>query len=364
MHLPFRCPGEPAVPGLACVLSGFAAKSTSSPQAYQSEPEQKRKAAALPSAVPGAKRRASRAGTRSVSTLTAAQLERKRANDREAQRAIRQRTKDHIESLERRIAELTANRDHGPRMAELLRRNEELEQENAMLRTQLSHTIAALRVAENGGMSGDNAMLAPAGAPSPSERVQVLNQQRPSSTSTARSVPSVATQHSAVSAPESWPAQGTYGTTTSSQIDGPPQVGSEVPHPPPNIRWSPHHPVNAQVQVPEPNLHSVESNVPQPINYVYVVDPNGRPVQYQAEGPSMGYPPVSNPPHPPPPSDYQQRQIPAQMTPAPSYAPYSSHQSYMPPSSHSGDHPVPMMQRGQLENQHMMYHMHGNVKHE
>lgn len=32
---------------------------------------------------PGAKRRPSRAGTRSVATLTAAQLERKRANDRE-----------------------------------------------------------------------------------------------------------------------------------------------------------------------------------------------------------------------------------------------------------------------------------------
>jgi hypothetical protein len=32
---------------------------------------------------PGSKRRASRAGTRSVATLTAAQLERKRANDRE-----------------------------------------------------------------------------------------------------------------------------------------------------------------------------------------------------------------------------------------------------------------------------------------
>jgi hypothetical protein len=32
---------------------------------------------------PGAKRRPSRAGTRSVATLTTAQLERKRANDRE-----------------------------------------------------------------------------------------------------------------------------------------------------------------------------------------------------------------------------------------------------------------------------------------
>ncbi|EMC97602.1 hypothetical protein BAUCODRAFT_459355 [Baudoinia panamericana UAMH 10762] len=40
-----------------------------------------------------AMRRAPKAGTRSLVTLTAAQQERKRANDREAQRAVRQRTK-------------------------------------------------------------------------------------------------------------------------------------------------------------------------------------------------------------------------------------------------------------------------------
>src|ERR1700733_2929750 len=55
---------------------------------------------------PASKRRASRAGTRSVATLTAAQLERKRANDREAQRAIRQRTRDYIDQLEKQVADL------------------------------------------------------------------------------------------------------------------------------------------------------------------------------------------------------------------------------------------------------------------
>ncbi|KAF2091220.1 hypothetical protein K490DRAFT_1798, partial [Saccharata proteae CBS 121410] len=91
--------------------------------------------------LPGAKRRPSRAGTRSVTTLTAAQLERKRANDREAQRAIRQRTKDHIESLERRIAELTANHNvsAGGQLNDIIQRNEELEQENAVLRQRLNH---------------------------------------------------------------------------------------------------------------------------------------------------------------------------------------------------------------------------------
>lgn len=43
---------------------------------------------------------------RSVSSLSAVQLERKRANDREAQRQIRQRNKDRIDGLERQIDDL------------------------------------------------------------------------------------------------------------------------------------------------------------------------------------------------------------------------------------------------------------------
>jgi hypothetical protein len=86
----------------------------------------------------GGKKRASRAGTRSVTTLSAAQLERKRANDREAQRAIRQRTKDHIDSLERNISDLRASNDASEKMAAIAhQRNRELEDENAYLRTKL-----------------------------------------------------------------------------------------------------------------------------------------------------------------------------------------------------------------------------------
>ena len=98
---------------------------------------------------PGAKRRPSRAGTRSVSTLTAAQLERKRANDREAQRAIRQRTKEHIEYLERRVAELSATNETSAKLMQALKRNEELEQENAILRSRLNHAVVSM--SENGG---------------------------------------------------------------------------------------------------------------------------------------------------------------------------------------------------------------------
>jgi hypothetical protein len=57
--------------------------------------------------VTGRKRKATGApGSRGVANLTPEQLAKKRANDREAQRAIRERTKNHIESLEARIKEL------------------------------------------------------------------------------------------------------------------------------------------------------------------------------------------------------------------------------------------------------------------
>lgn len=104
----------------------------------------------------GGKKRPSRAGTRSVTTLTAAQLERKRANDREAQRAIRQRTKDHIDTLERQVRDLTAQLEtsSSSKMMDLMRRNEELEQENAVLRARLSHAVSTLGVPEQtAGMS-------------------------------------------------------------------------------------------------------------------------------------------------------------------------------------------------------------------
>ncbi|KAI1372911.1 hypothetical protein F4677DRAFT_238381 [Hypoxylon crocopeplum] len=75
-----------------------------------------------------------RKGTRSVSTLTPAQLARKRANDREAQRAIRARTKEHIENLEREIEELRSQHGRDQTIQTLLRRNKALEDELRQLR--------------------------------------------------------------------------------------------------------------------------------------------------------------------------------------------------------------------------------------
>lgn len=70
-----------------------------------------------------------RKGTRSVSTLTPSQLARKRANDREAQRAIRARTKEHIERLEQELEDLKSKQSRDQTVQELLRRNRALEDE-------------------------------------------------------------------------------------------------------------------------------------------------------------------------------------------------------------------------------------------
>jgi myosin heavy subunit len=84
---------------------------------------------------PSTRKRKSRAGTRKVTSLTAEQLERKRANDREAQRTIRQRTREHIEYLERQVAELSVK---GDQMDKLLQYNSLLEEEIGHLRQKIS----------------------------------------------------------------------------------------------------------------------------------------------------------------------------------------------------------------------------------
>ncbi|KAK1762348.1 hypothetical protein QBC33DRAFT_283011 [Phialemonium atrogriseum] len=78
-----------------------------------------------------------RKGTRSVSTLTPSQLARKRANDREAQRAIRARTKEHIDRLERDLEELRNRYSRDETVQDLLRRNKALESELTSLRESL-----------------------------------------------------------------------------------------------------------------------------------------------------------------------------------------------------------------------------------
>ncbi|KAF2023829.1 hypothetical protein EK21DRAFT_80041 [Setomelanomma holmii] len=310
---------------------------------------------------PGSKKRPSRAGTRSVTTLTAAQLERKRANDREAQRAIRQRTKDHIDTLERQVRDLTAQLDNSSssRMIDLMRRNEELEQENAVLRARLGHPLSALSVPEHG-----------AGVPSPSDRVQMLSHARRSSTGTARSFHSVPEMATPVSQPGHWQPQQQHSYShhvSSPHVEQPPMGEVQTPHHEP-ARWNPHPPPHQQhhavsMTVQDPSIHAIDNSgmsYPSP----YGMESNARAMSYPLENPTLvtsqpqpmpmsGYgTPTSHPsPHP---SEYQrhmsvpmshqpmpsqaQHQQPQQHTSAPytSY-PGSQHQGYPPQVTHPGE---------------------------
>jgi hypothetical protein len=78
-----------------------------------------------------------RGGKRSVTHLSKAQLARKRANDREAQRNIRQRTKEHIENLEKKVKELEEN-SRSSSLERVLQRNKELEAEVEKLKIQIA----------------------------------------------------------------------------------------------------------------------------------------------------------------------------------------------------------------------------------
>ncbi|ORY15675.1 hypothetical protein BCR34DRAFT_641673 [Clohesyomyces aquaticus] len=340
---------------------------------------------------PGAKRRPSRAGTRSVTTLTAAQLERKRANDREAQRAIRQRTKDHIENLERQIRELTAQQDASTssKIMDLMRRNDELEQENALLRSRLSHAMAGFGVPDQNPATG--------GAPSPSDRIQMLSQARRSSTGTARSVHSVPEMATPVSQPGHWQPQHTgYPPNVSSPHIETPSTLGDVSGPQDGVRWSPHphpHPHQQQqhhsvsISVQDPSLHAVDSSG-MPYPNPYSMDSNARAMSYPLENSHLvtsqpmqmtGYgTPTSNPsPHHP---EYQRLNVPMRAHPPPPhpghqqqpgptpYPTYSNHgpQGYVPQATHPGEmqmmtqsHQQPQMMG---EQGHMMYHMPQNMK--
>ncbi|KAK3616042.1 hypothetical protein LTR56_026220 [Elasticomyces elasticus] len=81
---------------------------------------------------------ASRVRIRRVTTLSASQLERKRTNDREAQRVIRKRIREHIETLEKTVSSLRGSQESNENtVAVTQQRNWDLEDEIAYLRNKL-----------------------------------------------------------------------------------------------------------------------------------------------------------------------------------------------------------------------------------
>lgn len=119
--------------------------------------------------------RASRAGTRSVNKLSPAQLARKRANDREAQRAIRRRTKDQIETLEQQVRDLSDPAKDLRIAWEIQQRNRELENEVAALKER----IGALQMQNAGAMNAGAPLGIPMGGLGRDMNAQNLGMQWP-----------------------------------------------------------------------------------------------------------------------------------------------------------------------------------------
>ncbi|RAK98594.1 bZIP transcription factor [Aspergillus ibericus CBS 121593] len=81
----------------------------------------------------GRKRKLNCTSARGVANLTPDQLAKKRANDRQAQRAIRERTKAHIDSLEQRVRDLSSQKPFLDLQA-ALKQNEVIQAENREIR--------------------------------------------------------------------------------------------------------------------------------------------------------------------------------------------------------------------------------------
>jgi TolA-binding protein len=91
-----------------------------------------------------AKRKRAGPSSRGVANLTPEQLARKRANDREAQRAIRERTKAQIDRLNQRIRELESAQPYHD-LQVVLRQKEAIQAENEDIKRRLSSVLSIIQ---------------------------------------------------------------------------------------------------------------------------------------------------------------------------------------------------------------------------
>jgi hypothetical protein len=116
-------------------------------------------AESLPPPHSSRKRKATSAGSRGVATLTPDQLAKKRANDRDAQRAIRERTKQTIENLERRIQGLTAQQPY-QELQSVIREKDAIQAENTEIRRRLSTILTLIQpIVGAQGLTGNDLTL-------------------------------------------------------------------------------------------------------------------------------------------------------------------------------------------------------------
>ena len=94
-----------------------------------------------------------------MANLTPDQLAKKRANDREAQRAIRERTKTQIEGLERRIQDLTSQQPY-VELQHAIRQKEAAEAENEEIKKRLNAILSIVQPMVSGQpLVGANAFI-------------------------------------------------------------------------------------------------------------------------------------------------------------------------------------------------------------
>lgn len=101
----------------------------------------------------GRKRKLSGLSARGVANLTPEQLAKKRANDRQAQRAIRERTKAHIDALEQQVKELSSQKPICDLQA-ALRQNEAIQAENRGLKDALKRVMDVVQPMVGKGAHG------------------------------------------------------------------------------------------------------------------------------------------------------------------------------------------------------------------
>ncbi len=90
------------------------------------------------------KRKAPSSGSRGVASLTPDQLAKKRANDREAQRAIRERTKQTIDTLEAKIKDLTSQQPYQELQA-VVRQKDVIQAENEEMRRRMASIMGLIQ---------------------------------------------------------------------------------------------------------------------------------------------------------------------------------------------------------------------------
>ncbi|KAL8935356.1 MAG: hypothetical protein Q9216_005471 [Gyalolechia sp. 2 TL-2023] len=113
---------------------------------------------------PKKRRTSTSTSSRGVANLTPEQLAKKRANDREAQRAIRERTKTQIETLEKQVRDLK-NQQPQQELQTVLQQKQLAEAENVQIKKKLSAALSLLQpllANQGGGVSGTTDVLSTA----------------------------------------------------------------------------------------------------------------------------------------------------------------------------------------------------------